>query len=79
MNFFNIVARVVVLLLIAFIAIFAILKPDDLLKFNSDYFSSFFPQDIPEPVAAKTPSTKHAGANVEEINYIKIFLNFVVA
>ena len=82
MNFFKIVARVGVLILIAliaFIAIFAIFKPDDLLEMNSDYLASFFPEDIPEPVAPKAPPTKHAGSNVEEMNYIKICLNFMLA
>jgi len=79
MKFFKIVVRVVVLILIAFIAIFAIFKPDDLLGMNSDYFASFFPEDIPEPIATKTPPTKHAGSNVEEMNYIKICLNFMLA
>ena len=79
MNFFKIVARVVVLLFFALIAIFIIFKPDDLLEMNSDYFASFFSESIPEPVAPKTPPTKHAGSNVEEMNYIKICLNFMLA
>jgi hypothetical protein len=79
MNFFKIVARVVVLLFFALIAIFFIFKPDDLLELNSDFFASLFPEEIPDPVAPKTPPTKHAGSNVEEMNYIKIFLNFMLA
>ena len=78
MNFFKIVARVMVFLFFALIAIFAIFQPDDLLDLKSELFSYFFPQDIPEPVAAKTPPTKHAGSNVEEMNYIKICLNFML-
>ena len=79
MNFFKVVARVVVLLFFALIAIFFIFKPDDLLELNSDFFASLFPEEIPDPVAPKTPPTKHAGSNVEEMNYIKIFLNFMLA
>jgi hypothetical protein len=48
------------------------------LELNADYFSSLFPQEVPDPVMPKTPPIKRVGSNVEEMNYIKICLYFLV-